>query len=138
CLAGVCADPPARSSEAEVASPQIPIPCTGSRCGVPVTCNLPQSPGTACTNRIDLFVRRAALRRGDGAPDKPPRRIRFALVGIASIPPGETANVRIRLTERGRRIASMGPRRLGGVIAIRNAAGTATSCTPVTIRIMRR
>ena len=120
--------------EAVPATPQSPIPCTGSRCLVPVICNLPQALGTPCTNRIDLFVRRAAVRLGDAAPTRAPRRIRFAF-GIANVPPGEPANVRLRLTSRGKRIARSGKRRLSGVIEIRNTPGDIIDSTPVRIRI---
>ncbi len=123
--------------EAVPANPQIPIPCTGSRCKVPITCNLPRDLGTPCTNRIDLFVRRSALRLSDDASVKAPRRIKFAF-GVASVPPQQTANVTLRLTNRGRRIAKTGSRRLRGVAEIRNTSGTAIDGTPVSIRIRRR
>ncbi|MGH9894779.1 MAG: hypothetical protein ACREA0_22930, partial [bacterium] len=61
--------------EAVPANPQIPIPCTGSRCKVPITCNLPQDLGTPCTNPIDLFafVRRGSDRLSGDTEARAPR-----------------------------------------------------------------
>ncbi len=119
-------------SPAELARPQ--VACQGSRCKVSITCNLPQGPGIPCTNRIDLFVRASAARLSEDAAAKAPRRIRFAF-GISNIPPGETKNVRLRLTGAGRRIARMGKRRLRGVFEIRNTPGILIDRTPVRIRL---
>jgi hypothetical protein len=119
--------------------PDRQIRCTGPRCRVLVTCDLPQSQGTRCTDRIDVFafVRRGSGRLSGDTEAKAPRRIRFAFA-IANVPPGETGSVRLRLTSRGRRIAKMGPRRLRGVAEIRNTPGSEIDSTPVTIRIRRR
>lgn len=119
-------------AEAEPANPKSPIPCKVSRCRVAITCNLAPDLGTACTNRINLFVRASALRRSEHASAKAPRKIRFAF-GVANVPPGETANVRLKLTKRGRDVVKE-KKKLKGVLEIRNAVGTAISNTPVTIR----
>lgn len=123
------------SVEAEPASPQIPIPCRGSKCNVPVRCNLPQDPGTQCANRITLFVHASSLRLNDSPSLRARKRIRFAF-GIANIPPGQIANVRLQLTKKGNGIVEKKKRkRLKGVIEIRSAAGFAISSTPVRIRL---
>jgi hypothetical protein len=132
--------PPPPLPEAAPATPQIPIPCRGSRCRLPVTCNLSPDLGTPCSNRIDLiaFVPRSALRLSDDGSTRAPRRIRFAS-GISNIPPGGTADVRLRLTKRGKQVARMVKRRLiRGLLEIRNASGTVIGNTPVRIRIRRR
>lgn len=110
--------------------------CKSSGCRVPVTCNLPPGVGTRCRNRIKLFafVRRGFVRMSDDTLAKAPRRIQFAF-GISNIPAGETKNVRLRLTPRGREIAQSGKRRLRGVFEIRNTPGTLIGRTPVTIRL---
>ena len=117
--------PPPSPVEAVPATPQNPIPCTGSRCRVPIACNLVQDQGASCANRIDLFA-------------LVPRKIRFAF-GIANVPPDEIKNVRLRLTKKGKRIFETSKkRRRSGVIEIRNRPGTVTESTPITIKLGRR
>ena len=141
CLVGACPPPPSPGPppEAEPATPQIPIPCRGSRCGVPVICNLSPDLATPCTNQIDLFafVPRNSLRLSDDTPARAQTRIRFAF-GISNIPPGEIADVRLKLTKRGKKIARMGTKRLRGVLEIRNTPGDLINSTQVRIRIRRR
>ena len=120
------------------ASPQVPLPCTSARCRVPVTCNLPPALGTACTNRIDLFVR-APRRLAEDVAGKAPRPVRFAFINATNVPPGQTANVRLRVTRRGKRIVSASTTKmLRGVIEIRNAPGTIIDTTQVKVRLRRR
>ena len=120
------------------ASPQVPLPCTSARCRVPVTCNLAAALGTPCTNRIDLFVR-APRRQAEDAAGKAPRRVRFAFINATNVPPGQTANVQLRVTRLGKRIVKTSrANRLRGVIEIRNAPGTIIDTTQVRIRLRRR
>jgi len=142
CIVGVCpappppppAPPPAPPFEAEPATPQNPIPCRGSRCRVPIICNLQPDEGTPCVNRIRLLVRASSVRMSDATSTRAPRMIRFAF-GVANVPPSEIKNVKLRLTSTGRRIVKMGKRRLRGVIEIRNTPGDLIDSTPVRIRI---
>ncbi|MGH8570260.1 MAG: hypothetical protein ACREXU_20200, partial [Gammaproteobacteria bacterium] len=106
--------------------------CRSSSCKVKIACNLSPSSATHCANPIEVFVRARALRGSDDAPARVARRIRFAF-GVANIPPGGTANVRLKLTKRGKGIVKK-KKKLKGVLEIRNAVGTAISNTPVTIR----
>jgi hypothetical protein len=56
--------------------------------------------------------------------------IRFAS-GIANVLPGQTANVRLKLTKKGKDIVKRKRvKKLKGVLEITNAAGTAASSTP--------
>jgi hypothetical protein len=144
CVSGNCPlpPPPPPPPESGPATPQTPIPCTGSRCRLPVTCNLPPALGTPCSNRIDLiaFVPRSALRLSDDSSTRAPSRIRFAS-RISNIPPGATADVRLRLTRTGKQVARRLKRsliRVTGVLEIRNTAGTVINSTQVKIRIRRR
>ncbi len=108
--------------------------CTESRCSIPIRCNLDPASGAQCTVQIDFFVSRSAARLSEPASTKGPGRIRFA-AGITNIPPGATANVRLRPTRQGRRIVRTSTRRsLRGVMEIRNSAGTVTS-TRIRIRL---
>ena len=127
------------SDPAEPASSQVACEGAGAKCKVPITCNLPQDLGTRCRNRIDLFafVRGGSTRLSEDLAVKAPRRIKFAF-GIANVPPGETKNVSLRLTSRGRKIARSGNRRLRGVIEIRNTPGDLIDTTPIRIRIRRK
>jgi len=105
-----------------------------------VTCNLSPDLGTPCNNRIDLiaFVPRSALRLSGDESTRAPKRIQFA-AGTSNIQAGATANVKLRLTKRGKRVVRMLKRsRIKGVLEIRNTFGTLISNTPVKIKIRRR
>lgn len=123
---------------AKPANPNAPVPCTGSNCKVRVECNLVPIPGAQCGIRTTLLARvpRSASRLSDEKLAKAPTRlVRFAF-GVSNIPPLQTANVRLRLTPAGRRIVQTSkPRRLRGVIEIRNTAGDLLSSTKVRIRL---
>ncbi len=108
--------------------------CRGSSCTVQATCNLPPSPGALCTNQINVTVTKKALRASAGPTVKAPG-VRFAS-GAASIAPGQTGNVRLKLTKRGRQFVRAGTKkRLKGVMEIRNVAGTTINQIPVTLRL---
>lgn len=118
--------------EAEPASTQ--INCRGPRCGLRLTCNLAPAVGTPCVIRINLFVR-LPRRLADEAGVRASRRVKFAS-GFATVAPGQTADVRLRLTKRGREIkATSNKRRLRGVLEVRNSPGTAIDTTEVRIRL---
>ena len=135
--------------ETVAADPNPQSRCTRSRCDILIKCNVDQALGTPCTNQIRFFVRERDVRLSEAsstnqgateaASTKAPRRIRFAF-GVANVPPGETANVRLRLTKRAKQIVRTSTRRrLRGVMEIRNAAGTGiVSSTRITIRHKRR
>jgi hypothetical protein len=131
CIVGVCPPPPPPPPpppspvEAMPATPQNPIPCTGSRCRLPIACDLAQSQGASCANRIDLFA-------------FVPRRVGFAF-GIANVPPGAINNVKLRLTTKGKEIfETSNRRRLSGVIKIRNRSGTVIESTRIRIKLAPR
>lgn len=127
---------PAGAVPLDLASTQ--VACNSARCRVSVTCNLPSALGTACTNRIGLFAR-APRRLAEDAAGKAPRRVRFAFITATNVPPGQTANVRLRLTPAGKRIVRASTTKtLRGVIEIRNAPGTIIDTTRVRIRLRRR
>ena len=107
--------------------------CNRSICVVRLTCTL----GAPCAGRpVTLFVRGRNVRRNEGASQKAPKRIRFAS-GIANIPPGGTATVRLRQTDRGKTVISdsNNNKRLRGVMEIRNPARTLITRTPIMIRL---
>ncbi len=121
--------------EAEPANPEILIPCKVSGCRLPIICNLEPDRGSLCINRINLIVRASAIRPSENTSAKARRSIRFAF-GVANIPPGQTADVRLRLTKKGKRIVrTASRRRLRGVLEIRNTVGIPISNTPITIRL---
>ncbi len=112
--------PPPEGTPAE-SHPQ--LRCTGSACRVLIKCDAVPGSVEPCHTSVVIFVRAGALRLDEGRAAKVVNRIRFA-AGVANIPPGETANVRLRLTKRGRQIVRAGGnRRLGGVMEIRNSIG---------------
>lgn len=109
------------------------VPCRGTRCKVRLIC--PQDSAIACDNRIDLFVRASAARLSDDTAAKARRPIRFAF-GLANVPPGAIANVRLRLTKKGKDIVKKKTKkRLTGVLEIRNAPGDLVSSTRIRIRL---
>ena len=114
------------------------VVCNSARCRVPVTCNLAPAFGTPCTNRMGLFVR-APRRLAEDAAGKAPRRVKFASINATNVPPGQTANVQLRLTRLGRKIVRTSrAKRLNGVLEIRNTPGTVIDATQVRIRLRRR
>ena len=117
--------------------------CNSTRCNVPITCKLEADLGAQCTNRIEVFVRRPRSNLSSDSGDlsdrsaEARRRPKFARA-IASVPPGQTAIVRLRLTNTGKRIARiarMGTKRLTGVMQIRNAAGFIQTTRGIKIRL---
>ncbi len=110
--------------------------CVGLRCNVLIKCDAVQGSTEPCDIQIDVFVRRSTLRLGEEDAGQARRRIRFA-AAVANVPANETANVRLRLTRRGRQIVRTSERRrLRGVMEIRNAVGPVQS-VPVRIRLRR-
>ncbi len=132
--------PPPPPPEVVLVNPQAPIRCEASGCRPRLTCNLAQEQGIPCSNPIDLFafVPRRSARVSDDSAAKAPRRIRFASA-VANVPPGQTQNVRLRLTRAGKRIVRTSKRRrLRGVVEIRNTPGELISTTQIRIRLRRR
>lgn len=134
---------PLLPAAAQPSNPQTPIRCTRPGCDVSVACNLPQVQGTMCDTQVDLLVRRprrSGLATGsrdlsEGLSAKAPRMTRLAF-GVQNIPPGQTEDVRLTLTPRGKKIVRTSrKRRLRGVIEIRNLAGAVLSTTPIRIRL---
>jgi len=113
-----------------------PIRCKRAACPVSVTCNLPAAEGVMCTNQINLLVRQRDVRSSDNALVRASRQIKLA-ASVANTPPGQTVNVRVRLTPRGRKIARTSTkRRVRGTIEIRDSIGTTIiSATSVRIRL---
>lgn len=120
--------------EARPAEPNPQLRCTGSACRVRIECTLTSNSAIGCTNQVNIFVRRSAVKLGDDTAAKGPSKLRFAF-GVANIPPDQTANVRLKLTKKGKKIVRTSKqKRLRGVMEIRNSAGTAVSSTPIRIR----
>ena len=113
-----------------------PLRCRGRSCTFQATCILPPSPGALCINQIKVTVTKKALRSSGGASVKAPG-VPFAS-GAANVAPGQPGNVRLKLTQRGRRFVRSGKKKkIRGVMEISNAAGTSVSTIPITIRIRR-
>jgi len=111
-----------------------PLECNGARCLASLTCN---GVGISCTAQVTLFAFVPRARLSDRPAARAQRRIRFAAV-VVNVPPGETRNVRLRVTPRGRRIANSAARKtLRGVLEIRNPAGAIRNI-PIRIRIRVR
>jgi len=106
--------------------------CTRSVCRVLLRCDLTQGSGTPCSSVVNLFVPADTSRLdGDRAA---PKRITFAS-GVAHIEPGQIANVRIKLTKRGRHIVRTTTRTtLRGRLQIQNPGETRETRVRVTLR----
>lgn len=112
-----------------------PIRCRRAACPVSVTCNLPAAEGVLCTNQINLLVRARDVRSSDNPLVRAPRQITLA-TAVANIPAGQTVNVRVPLTKRGKKIVRNSTRRrVKGIIQIEDDIGTLISATPVRIRL---
>ena len=112
------------------------VRCAGFDCRVLIKCDAVQRSTEPCNTRVDVFIRASALRLAEDGAAKARRRIRFASA-VTNIPAGETANVPLRLTKRGRRTMQAGQnRRLVGVMEIRNSIGPVQTVR-VRIRIRR-
>jgi hypothetical protein len=107
--------------------------CTPSVCRVLLRCDPTQGSAKLCNSAVDIFVHADASRlAGDRAA---PKRVKFAR-GVAHIEPSQIANVRIKLTPRGRRIVRTTTRTtLRGRLQIHNPGGTLD--TVVRIRLLR-
>lgn len=123
--------PPSPPNAAPV-SPNPKLGCTGSACRVVIKCDAVS--GTTCNVEVKVFVRASALRLSDDPAAKVRRRLLFAS-GVANIPAGQTANVRLKLRRAGKQIARTSTRRrIRGVMEIRNSTG-AVSSTGIRIRL---
>ncbi|MGH2668895.1 MAG: S8 family serine peptidase, partial [bacterium] len=106
-------------------------------CRVRLDCQLTPSTGTLCTNQVGIFVRAGILRRGPDSTVAATRQrlIRFASAR-ASLQPGQTANVRLRLTRRGRQIVRQrNPLRFRARLMVTSMNGASVTNTPIIIRI---
>jgi len=111
--------------------------CGRVGCPVQLNCQLTTSTGTLCTNQVGIFVRAGILRQGpdSAVPATRQRLIRFASA-TASLQPGETRGVQLRLTRNGKRIVKQrNPRRFGGRLMVTSGNGAAVSNIPIDIRI---
>ncbi|MGH8567369.1 MAG: FG-GAP-like repeat-containing protein, partial [Gammaproteobacteria bacterium] len=115
------------------------VPCTSTRCRVSARCDLPAGLGSACRNPLRLLVE-VPSRLAEEVAGTRQRRLRvFAVSNATNVPPGQTENVRLRLTPLGRRIFNTTTvNRLRGVLEIRNTPGTVIDTIGVRIRLRRR
>ncbi len=106
--------------------------CSRSGCRVRLRCDPTQGSAKPCNSAVDIFVRADASRlAGDRAA---PKRIKFAS-DVPRIEPGQIANVRIKLTPRGRRIVRTTTRTtLRGRLQIHNPGGTLDTRVRITLR----
>ena len=117
----------------EPATPQ--ATCSTVRCALRLVCNLSASLGEDCVQEVTLLVRARDARLRGEALARVPRTVRFA-AAVATVPPGQTLPVKLRLTKKGKDIAKTKKgRRLKGLLAIKDLAGTAVTNTPVTIKL---
>ena len=110
--------------------------CDSKRCRLKFTCNLSDLLGGICDNQITLLVDRRVRRSSDERAARP-RRVPFA-AAISNFPGGQTENVPLKLTRKGRKLASMlvkqGRKKLKGVIEISNAPG-GIDIIPISVRL---
>ncbi|MGH8566699.1 MAG: choice-of-anchor Q domain-containing protein [Gammaproteobacteria bacterium] len=130
--------PPPPLVEAKPVAQAPQVRCMRSACRVQITCDVLQGSGTSCSSPVRVFVRAGALRLDDAlAANNGSRRIRFAS-GVANIAPGQTTNVRLRLTTRGRQIVRTSTRKtLRGTLEIQNAGGTFRAAVRVRLTLRR-
>ncbi|MGH8473188.1 MAG: S8 family serine peptidase, partial [Gammaproteobacteria bacterium] len=109
--------------------------CTGPTCRVPIRCNAGSGSGKSCNISVNIFVPASALRLSDDPAAKAQRRLLFAS-GVASIPTGQSRNVKLKLRKAGKQIVRTSTRkRIRGVMEIRNSTTGAVSSTRVRLRL---
>ena len=123
--------------------------CGSKNCVVPFRCEIPAGSGNNCSNEIVVRVRQPrgssqsprsshsidAVNRDADTAATASRLLRFSF-GLANVPAGQTQNVRLKVTPRGKKIVrTSASRKLRGVMEIRNSAGFATQRIPVRIRL---
>lgn len=124
--------------EAQLASTA--IPCRGKSCRVLIVCISPDV-AVPCNNRITISARpprrsgasRASGHLGDDTSTKA-RMFAFASGNAVNIPQGQAANVKLKLTKKGRQVAQSGTKKLKGVMSISNVAGFAALRIPIKIK----
>ena len=116
--------------------------CDSKRCSLRLICNETDLLERRCDNQVTLFVdtraRERARRLSDERAVRPPKLVRFAAV-ISSFPGGQTENVRLKLTSKGKKLArkliQQGKKKFrGGEMQISNAAG-GIDIIPLTVRL---
>ena len=128
------APPPPPPFEAEPARPRFSCR-SAARCRVPVACNLAQIAGNQCTNPVEIFVPRRALRTAGEALAKGPRLIPFG-ASVTNVPPGAIGNVRLTLPPKIRKfIRRTKKKSIRAEIQIRSAGGTAIETRRIRIRL---
>ncbi|MGH8563772.1 MAG: thrombospondin type 3 repeat-containing protein [Gammaproteobacteria bacterium] len=126
--------PPPPPPNAAPLSQNPQLGCTGSTCRVAIKCDAVS--GMSCNVAVKVFVPASALRLSDELAAKVGRRLLFAS-GVANIPAGQTANVKLKLRTAGKQIARTSKRkRIRGVMEIQNSTGTVSS-TRIRIRLPR-
>ena len=133
-------DPVPENNFALTSALDLPTPqttCNSKRCRLRLTCNLSDLLGRTCDNQVTLFVETRARRQSNQRAARAPRLVPFAAV-IRNFPGGQTTNVPLKLTPKGREVASMlvqqGRKKLRGEMQIRNSAG-GTDKIRLTVRL---
>ena len=108
------------------------VNCKGSNCKVPVDCNLPVDLGESCTNLVELFAGSAPNSAGADAAAKKSTKIAAA---TATIPPGESQNVKLKLTKKGKKLAKKKKKKVKGEVKITSSDSTASDTTKVKVKL---
>ncbi len=127
-------DPNPQNNFALTSALDLPTPRStcSKRCTLRLTCNLSDLLERRCDNRVTLFVdtraRRdtRAHRLSEERVAKQPRLVRFA-AAVRSFSGGQTANVPLKLTPKGNKLARtllrQGKKKVTGLMEIRNHVG---------------
>ncbi len=124
-------DPNTDNNKALTSALDLPTPrttCNSTRCKLRLTCNLSGLlEGGRCDNQVTLFVDTRARRLSDERAARQPRRlVRFA-AAVRNFPGGQTENVPLKLTPKGKKLSRTlmrrGKRKITGVMEIRNHVG---------------
>jgi uncharacterized repeat protein (TIGR01451 family) len=112
--------------------------CNSKSCRLRVICNLSDLLGRSCVKQeVMLFVDTGVRRVSDERAARPRKLVRFASA-IRNFAGGQTEKVPLKLTGKGRKLASMlvkqGRKKLRGVIQISNAPG-GIDIIPIMVRL---
>ena len=133
-------DPNTDNNFALTSALDLPTPqttCNNKRCRLRLTCNRSDLLESNCQNKVTLFVDTRARRLSDERAVRPRRLVRFAAAS-RSFPGGQTQNVPLKLTSKGKKLARtlvmQGKKKLRGQMEISNAAG-GIDIIPLTVRL---
>lgn len=107
------------------------VACNGARCDVKISCAAALT--VNCTNTASIFVTSRLLTNSSSLLRR--SVVRMA-AGVASVPPGATGTIKMRLTKQGKSVVRANRGKIiRGMMSISNNAGTLSAVTRIKMKI---